>query len=187
MLHHNSIHVFVLVYVDDILVTSNSSYAITHLISKLKGEFVVKDLRALSYFLWIQATRTSHELFLTQTKYMVDLFRRTKMDETKPASTPCASGGKLSQFTGDHLPDPTEFRHIVGALQYCTLTRCDISYNVNQLCQFLHSPTSVHLTTAKRVLCYIKGTLDFGLHYTQGSLQINGYCDSDWASNPGDR
>jgi hypothetical protein len=187
MLHHNSVHVFVLVYVDDILVTSNSSSAITHLISKLKGEFAVKDLGALSYFLGIQATRTSHELFLTQTKYMVDLLRRTKMDGAKPASTPCASGGKLSRFTGDPLPDPTEFRHIVGALQYCTLTRPDISYSVNQLCQFLHSPTSVHLIAAKRVLRYLKGTLDFGLHYTQGSLQINGYCDSDWAGSPDDR
>ena len=58
------------------------------------------------------------------------------MDGAKPASTPCASGGKLSQFTGDPLPSPTEFRHIVGALQYCTLTWLDISYSVNQLCQF---------------------------------------------------
>jgi hypothetical protein len=64
MLHHNSIHVFVLVYVDDILVTNNSFSTITHLISKLKGEFEVKYLKALSYFLGIQATRTSHELFL---------------------------------------------------------------------------------------------------------------------------
>jgi hypothetical protein len=77
------------------------------------------------------------------------------------------------------LLDPTKFRHIVGALQYCTLTRPSISYSVKQLCQFLHSPTSVHLIVAKHVLRYLKGTLDFGLHYTQGYLQINGYCDLD--------
>jgi len=56
---------------------------------------------------------------------------------------------------------PTEHRHIVRALQYCTFTRPDIAYSVNQLCQFIHSPTTVHMTAAKRVLRYLKGTLDF--------------------------
>ena len=51
----------------------------------------------------------------------------------------------------------------------------------------LHSPTGIHLIAAKRVIRYLKGTLDFGLHYTQGSLQINGYCDLDWAGSPYDR
>jgi hypothetical protein len=54
----------------------------------------------------------------------------------------------------------TDYRHIVGALQYCTLTRPDIAYSVNQLCQFLHSPTTIHLAAAKRVLRYLKGTAD---------------------------
>jgi hypothetical protein len=70
------------------------------------------------------------------------------------------------------------YRHIVGALQYCTLTRLDIAYIVNQLCQFIHAPTSAHFTPAKRVLHYLKGTTIFGLHYTKGSLHPNGYCDS---------
>jgi len=70
------------------------------------------------------------------------------------------------------------YRHIVGALQYCTLTQLD-TYIVNQLCQFLHAPTSAHLTPGKRVLRYLKGTTVFGLHYTKGSLHLNGYCDSD--------
>jgi len=70
------------------------------------------------------------------------------------------------------------YRHIVGALQYCTLTRLDIAYIVNQLCKFLHAPTSAHFTPAKRVLHYLKGTTIFGLHYTKGSLHPNGYCDS---------
>jgi histone deacetylase 1/2 len=75
----------------------------------------------------------------------------------------------------------------VGALQYLTLTRPDISYSVNQLCQFLHCPTNIHLTAAKRVLRYLKGTLQFGLQFNKGSLQLNGFCDSDWAGNPDDR
>jgi hypothetical protein len=75
----------------------------------------------------------------------------------KPGSTPCVAGGKLSWFIGDLLVDPIEYHHIVRALKYCTLTCPNIACSVNQLCQFLHSPTSVHRTAAKRVLHYLKG------------------------------
>jgi hypothetical protein len=185
--HCSSVTIIVLIYVDDILVTSNSCPAISHLICRLQCEFAVKDLGHLSYFLGIQATRGSQDLFLSQTKYITDLLHRTKMEGSKLAPTPCASGGKLSRFAGNPLDDPTVYRYIVGALQYCTLTRPDIAYSVNQLCQFLHVPTTVHLTAAKRVLHYLKGTFTFGLHYTKGSLNLNGYCDSDWAGSLDDR
>jgi len=187
MFHSQSVHIFLLIYVDDILVSSNSSSAISGLIARLQHDFAVKDLGALSYFLGIQAHRRPHALYLTQHKYVTDLLRRTHMDGAKPASTPRTTAGKLSRFDGEPLTDPSEYRHIVGALQYCTLTRPDIAYSVNQLCQFLHSPTTTHMVAAKRVLRYLKGTLTFGLYYTRGSLRLNGYCDSDWAGSPDDR
>ena len=74
------------------------------------------------------------------------------MDGVKPTSTPCTTARKLSRFDRDPLADPSKYRHIVGALQYCTFTRPDIAYNVNQLCQFLHFPTTVHMVATKRVL-----------------------------------
>jgi hypothetical protein len=132
LFHQNSVHVFVLIYVDDILVSSNSPSAVSGLIEHLQRDFAVKDLGALSYFLGIQATRHDGALFLTQSKYVTDLLIRTKMDGAKPASTPCTTAGKLSRFDGDPLADPSEYRHIIGALQYCTLTRPDIAYNINQ-------------------------------------------------------
>jgi hypothetical protein len=73
---------------------------------------------------------------------------------SKPYAAPCTSGKKFTKFDGDPLSDPTAYRHIVGALQYCTLTRPDIAYSVNQFCQFLHCPTSIHLTEAKRVALF---------------------------------
>jgi hypothetical protein len=103
MFHHNSVHIFVLIYVDDILVSSNSPTAVSGLISHLQREFAVKDLGALSYFLGIQATQLPHALYLTQSKYITDLLCRTHMDGTKPASTPCTPAVKLSRFVGDPL------------------------------------------------------------------------------------
>jgi hypothetical protein len=109
------------------------------------------------------------------------------MADSKPYRTPCISGSKMSKFAGEVLPNPTEYRHIVSALQYVTLIRPDIAYSVNQLCQHMYTPTSVHWTAAKWILWYLKGTVNSGLIYTKGSFTLTGFCDSDWASNPDDR
>ena len=109
------------------------------------------------------------------------------MADAKPSKSPCSSTSKLSKYDGDLLNDPTVYRHIVGSLQYCTLTRPEIAFSVNQLCQHLHVPTSTHLSAAKSVLRYLKGTPDHGLFYSKGSLQLNAFCDSDWAGSLDDR
>jgi hypothetical protein len=109
------------------------------------------------------------------------------MDGAKPAKSPCSSGSKLSRYDGTPLDDPSIYQHVVRSLQYCTLTRLDISFSVNQLCQHLHSPTDIHLSTAKRVLRYLKVSIDHDKWYSKGSLQLNAFCDSDWAGDPYDR
>jgi hypothetical protein len=185
--HHGQIHIFLLVYVDDIILIGNHEDTMNWIMSQLQANFAIKDLGALGYFLGIQATQDATGLHLRQTKYVLDLLDRTHMTDSKPYKAPCVAGSKMSKFDGELLSNPTEYRHIVGALQYVTLTRPDIAYSVNQLCQHMHAPTSVHLTAAKRVLRYLKGSADHGLHYHKGSLTLNAFCDSDWAGNPDDR
>jgi hypothetical protein len=124
---------------------------------------------------------------LSQAKYVADLLNKTRMMEAKPTATPCSSVIKLSQFDSPPLTDPTQYRQVVGALQYCTLTRPDISFSVNQLCQHMHNPTSAHWSAAKRVLRYLKHTPDHGLLISKGPMHLQAYCDSDWAGNPDDR
>jgi hypothetical protein len=185
--HTSTIHLFLLIYVDDIIVTGNSAPAIAKLISCLKQEFAMKDLGPLTFFLGIHVHRTSDGLHLSQSKYISELLDRAKLLGAKPSKTPLPAGAKLSQFDGDPLPHATEYRQIVGALQYCTLTRSDIAFSVNQLCQFMHNPTTSHWTAAKRVLRYLKGSAHHGLFFGKGSLLLNAYSDSDWAGNPEDR
>jgi hypothetical protein len=105
----------------------------------------------------------------------------------KLLNCPSSSGTKLSSAAGDILHNPTAYRRIVGALQYCTITRPDIAYLVNQLCQFMHCPRDIHRKAVKCVLRYLKGTINIGLYYVPGDITLNAYCDSDWAGNPDDR
>lgn len=147
----------------------------------------MKDLGNLSYFLGVHVHRDSQTIHLNQAKYILALLDRVNMLSAKPYSAPCISGKKLTRLDGDPSSDPTLYRHVVGALQYCTLTRPEISYSVNQLCQFLHCPTTTHFSVAKRVLRYLKGTVDCGLSFTRGPLNLHAYCNSDWVGDLLDR
>jgi hypothetical protein len=99
----------------------------------------------VDYLLFIfHVQHLPHGLHLSQSKYISNVLDRAKMSGAKPAKTPLPTGSKLSQHDGDPLENASKYRHLVGALQYCTLTIPDISFAVNQLCQFLHSPTTTH-------------------------------------------
>lgn len=82
----------------------------------MQADFAMKDLGPLGYFLGIQATQNSNGLHLRQTKYILDLLNRAHMTESKPYWAPCTAGSKMSIYDGEPLLDPTEYRHIVGAL-----------------------------------------------------------------------
>ena len=106
------------------------------------------------------------------------------MTNCKPSSTPYSSTSRLTKDQGTPLADPTSFHNLVGALQYLTFTRLDLSFAINQVCQFMHSPTDTHLIVSKRILRYIKGFLSFGLLFQPGSLNLQAYADADWAGDP---
>ena len=76
----------------------------------------------------------------------------------------------------------------MGALQYLTLTRPDISYAVNKVCQYLHAPSTTHWTAVKRILRYLKFSEGLGLQITKSSsMLVTAYSDADWAGCPDDR
>jgi histone deacetylase 1/2 len=156
-----------LIYVDDIIVTSSSNKAITALLHDLGAAFALKDLGALHYFLGIEVKKTTNGLLLTQEKYANDLISRVGMSHCTPCPTPLSSSEKLSLVDGTPLgpEDSTKYRSIVGGLQYLTLTRPDICFSVNKIYQYLHAPTTAHWTAAKRILRYVQGTVNVGLTF----------------------
>lgn len=98
-----------------------------------------------------------------------------------------ASHPKLTLTYGNSLTNPTEFRMVVGSLQYLTFTRPDISYAVSKLSQFMQKPTDDHWQTAKWVLCYMDGTVSHGiLIHKKSPLLLHAYSDANLAGNPDD-
>jgi hypothetical protein len=127
---------------------------------------------------------------MSQEKYARELLQRTNMSLCKPASTPLAMNMKLSAYTGDPLKteDSTCYRSIVGALQYLTITRPDLAYSVNKVCQYLHAPTTEHWTAVKRILRFVKGTINTGLAFRRSkSKMVSVFSDADWAGCVDDR
>ncbi len=108
--------IYVLIYVDDIIITSSSAPAIDTLLSNLKSDFAVKHLGPLNFFLGIEVIPTAQGFLLSQQRYIKDILSRTKMIEAKPISTPVASSTNLSAYKGEPFSDHTLFRNTVGAL-----------------------------------------------------------------------
>ncbi|RVW92226.1 Retrovirus-related Pol polyprotein from transposon RE1 [Vitis vinifera] len=156
-------------------------------IQQLSQRFSLKDLGPLTYFLGVEVTSHTNGLFLGQHKYIADLLNRTHMTEAKPAPTPLATSPILTLQSGTPLSDPTEYRIVVGSLQYLSLTRPDIAYTVNKLSQFMHQPTSDHWNAVKRLLRYLCGTLDHSITLCRTSpLALHAFSNSDWAGNKDD-
>ena len=141
--------IYLLLYVDDIIITGNNSKHISHLIAALTSVFDLKNLGSLHYFLGTQITRTQFGLILTQSKYAFDVLHRFHMENSKPTKTPCCPSTRLLPYDGFSLSNPTEYRSMVGALQYLTFIRPDLAFSLHQLCQFMRKPTSTHLEATK--------------------------------------
>jgi histone deacetylase 1/2 len=160
------------------------------LVKKLNEDFALKDLGDLHYFFGIEVSKVRDGIVLTQEKYANDVLERVGMIDCKPVSSPLSTTEKLSRFEGDVLgpKDATHYQSIVGALQYLTLTRPNISFAVNKVCQFLHAPTTVHWAAVKRILRYLKQSTNLGLKISRSSsLLVSAFSDADWGGCLDDR
>lgn len=184
ILNHDSSLIYILTYVDDILITGNNPDFLQQTLTSLATRFYIKDPEDLNYFLGIEAHRTTSSVHLTQHRYILDLLARCRMLDAKPVTTPMATTPKLILRLGSPLPDPTEYPSTVGSLQYLAFTRPYISYAVNCLSKFMHSPTIDHWQATKYVLRYFVGTSNYGLFYSKDNpTSLHAYFDADWAGD----
>ncbi|CAH9079430.1 unnamed protein product [Cuscuta europaea] len=142
-LHRRPSIIYLLLYVDDIILTGNDPTLLGDLIQRIHREFSIKDLGQLSYFLGLGVSYTPHGLFLGQSKYSCDILDHIDLLDSKPVSTPQVADEILVN-TSSSFSNPILYRSIVGALQYHTITCPDLSFTINLVSQFLHSPIDDH-------------------------------------------
>jgi hypothetical protein len=146
-----------LLYVDDIILTSSSMVLLHCTISALQQEFMMRDLGPLHHFLGITVERCLDGMFLHQRTYMLDIIKRAGMADCKSCTTPVDLQMKLATNYGPPVQDASQFQSIAGALHYLTFTRPDIAYTVQQICLHIHDPQEPHLVAMKCILCYLQG------------------------------
>jgi hypothetical protein len=178
---------YLLLYVDDMVITASSSSLLQRVVTDLHAEFAVKDMGDLHFFLGIDVQRTAAGFNLNQSRYAEAILQRAGMANCKPASTPIDNKGKLSA-DGPPVRDAKNYRSIAGALQYLTVMRPDLAFTVQQACLRMHDPRQQHEAQLKRILRFVRGTTSHGLLLRASTnLDVTAYSDVDWAGCPDTR
>lgn len=180
------------VYVDDLLIASNDVEVLASEKRKLSARFEMEDQGEVHYCLGMSIKRNRNKGLLTinQHAYLSAVLKRFAMSDCKPVATPLEPGKKFEKLKDDEeMVNLKEYQSAIGSLIYASIgTRPDLSSAVGVLSQHMSKPGKQHWIGVKRILRYIKGTLDYGLLY--GSTNDNdtngdlcGYADADWAGD----
>lgn len=148
----------------------------------------MKDLGELNFFLGISVACVTEGLHLSQSRYISDLLAHMKKSNAKPITSPMLATTSLNQFSGFTFSDVTLYHSTVRVLQYISLTHPDIAFAVNKFSQYMHAPRDTHWSAVKRILRFVKSTIDHRLLIKKcSSNQLFAYFDADWAGCPDDR
>lgn len=184
------------VYVDDILIFGSNSTMITKLKKGLSQHFKMKDIGAVSSVLGMHIVRnTDGSISIDQKQYLKDVLHRFNMTDSNPVNTPMDPNQRLSK---DMCPTSDEeraemasipYQEAIGCIMYAAqISRPDIGFAVSTLSRYNTNYGKAHWSAVKRVLRYLKGTIDMKLTYRKDSEgEMVGYCDADWAGDQDER
>jgi hypothetical protein len=189
--------VILALYVDDLLIMSQQLKEVLEVKAALSKKFEMVDFGEVSMVLGMRVTRDRSRgvLQIDQEKYAGEVLSRFNMEECKPISIPLSPDQKLSKKMGAFTELEKErmalvpYRQVVGSLMYLMVcTRPDLASAVGILARYMQDPGKVHWEAAKRVLRYVQHTMKLGLHYgRKETLEIIGFCDSDWGGCPDEK
>ncbi|XP_028062238.1 uncharacterized protein LOC114265618 [Camellia sinensis] len=169
-------------YVNDLLVTGSSKELIDKFKEEMKDVFEMTDLRRMTFFLGMQVHQKQNEIFLCLHKYATEILKKFSMEECKPTATPMNQKEKFCKEDGAEKVDERPYRSLIGCLMYLTTTRSDIIHAVSSLSRYMHCDSEIHFQAGKTILRYLKGTIDYGIRFSQvKNFSLHGYSDSDWA------
>jgi hypothetical protein len=154
----------------------------------MKSKFEMTDLGKMRYFLGVEVLQSSKGIHLCQKKYAKDVLDRFGMKECNLVKNPIVPGSKLTTKGGGKKVNATQFKQLVGSLMYLMATRPDLMYSVCLISRYMADPIEEHLLAAKRVLRYLKGTLELSVFYArEGAIELFAFTNSDHAGDYNDR
>ncbi|KAI5427685.1 hypothetical protein KIW84_032917 [Lathyrus oleraceus] len=154
----------------------------------MKINFDMTDLGKMRYFLGVEVLQKEEGIYMCQRKFTRDILDRFGMKNNNGVNNPIVPGVKLSKKGGGAEVDITLYKHMIGSLMYLTVTRPDLMFAVCLTSRYMSAPTEAHFQVVKRILRYIKGTMEFGILYRRGGDEkVLSYTDSDYAGDLDDR
>lgn len=172
--------IIICLYVDDGLITGKYEKDLRAFLNKLNQRFEITIGKAESY-LGMNIFQHSGSIFINQVPYIRAILQKFHMDNANPVATPSVVGEDLSSESADASDKP--YKEVIGCLLYLsTVTRPDITYIVNNLSRHMQNPKICHWNAAKRVMRYLKGTLNYGLEYKEDK-SLESYSDADFAGD----
>ncbi|XP_066364959.1 uncharacterized mitochondrial protein AtMg00810-like [Miscanthus floridulus] len=184
VLHRGTDIAYLLLYIDDNVLTGSNSALLQHIIDCLRAEFTIKNMGALRFFLGIDIKRTKDGFYLSQERYVEDILECAGMTNCKPASTPINTKNKLAA-DGPPIDESMSYHSLAGALQFLTMTRPNIAFAIQQACLHMHDPRAPYMALLKCILRYVRGTTSHGLQlHASSDLSVTAYLDVDWAGYP---
>jgi hypothetical protein len=187
---------YIFLYVDDMLLISDSLHTLDKIVAEFQRQFSIKDLGKPKHILGIELIHTTNGIWIGQKSFAMELVKTFLRHDARPISSPCTSYPEESYKTLDENHHK-KYRSLVGGIQYLSqVTRPDLSFIGSLLGKFVSSPADVHWELAIRCLRYLKHTLDEGLFYQKdfdahpdkdNYDQLTFYSDSDYAGDPLER
>lgn len=182
-------NIYVILYVDDILICTYDMNMMTDFKNYLKNKFAMTDMDQVKLFLGIHVQIKDDTITLDQNKYLSNILNKFKMNDCNPVKTPLPVKLDYYSLNSDEYYD-APCRQLIGSLMYAMLcTRPDLCFAINLLSRFQIKNNKELWQNLKSVLRYIKGTLNYKLIYKRNDFMdlLTGYVDSDWAGNEIDR
>lgn len=180
--------VYILLYVDDLLIVTGNDQKLADIKNKLKNRFEMVDLKEIKLFLGMRIIRRDNSISMDQSSYILNILNKFQMTNCKPAATPIDEKVDHIAMKVDDDQCNAPIRSAIGCLMYLMLcTRPDLCYAVNTLSQYSNKQNSTLWTNIKRVLRYLKGTVNLKLIYEKDESAdvLTGFSDSDWGGQEG--
>jgi hypothetical protein len=179
-------------YVDDVVLATNSEDYKTYLFAALDEKYGFKDGGLASKFLGVQIEQDKSGIRIHQEQYCEEVLDRFGYSEANGSATPMETNAKFqpNKETERNDAPPFDYRAAIGSLMYlATSTRPDISFSVGYLSRFVSDPTKKHCGAVKRVLRYLVATVKLGIKYSASEVApdrilVSGYSDADWGNDP---